>query len=248
MGYPNESLNGLAKAWTEFEKELLVFYREALARLLCLEHFRNVIEMQSQDAGTTVYTDHTPSTYVGSLSNKGRLSTWRIHETSDLTWIVQNLYKAKQYLGPGPYTSGSPLSHATRRAVPQAGTPALLVELLQRLPHSIRTAHSIRVTVQKDTHLATRIVQRWCVPKNHISNVWSNDKENFDFLIAAPFAEKAIDKVAQLIREGKKFAVLIAVDLLLQIKVTKTKEDGMAGEPPRISTSETRSCSSLWNS
>jgi hypothetical protein len=62
----------------EFEKELPVFYREALARLLRLEHFRNLIETQALDAGTTVYTDHAPSTYVGSLSNKGRLSTWRI--------------------------------------------------------------------------------------------------------------------------------------------------------------------------
>ncbi len=49
------------KAWTEFEKELPVFYREALARLLCLEHFRNLIETQALDAGTTVYTDHAPS-------------------------------------------------------------------------------------------------------------------------------------------------------------------------------------------
>ncbi len=38
-------------------------------------------------------------------------------------------------------------------------------------------------------------------------------------------AEKVTHKVAQLIREGNKFAVLIAVDLLPQIKVTKTKED-----------------------
>jgi hypothetical protein len=29
--------------------------------------------------------------------------------------------------------------------------PALLAELLQRLPDSIRTAHSIRVTAEKDT-------------------------------------------------------------------------------------------------
>jgi hypothetical protein len=97
--------------------------------------------------------------------------------------------------------------------------------LLQRLPDSIRTAHSIRVTAEKDTHLATRIVQRLRVPKNPISNVRSDDKEDFDFLIAAPFVEKVTHKVAQLIREGKKFAVLIAVDLLPQIKVTKTKED-----------------------
>ncbi len=66
--------------------------------MLCLEHFRNLIETQALDAGTTVYTDHAPSTYVGSLSNKGRLSLWRIHETSDLAGIVQTLYKAGQYL------------------------------------------------------------------------------------------------------------------------------------------------------
>ena len=58
-----------------------------------------------------------------------------------------------------------------------------------------------------------------------ISNVRSDNKEDFDFLIAAPFAEKVTHKVAQLIREGKKFAVLVAVDLLPQIKVTKTKEN-----------------------
>jgi hypothetical protein len=103
--------------------------------------------------------------------------------------------------------------------------PTLLAELLQRLLDSIRTAHSIRVTAEKDTHFATRIVQRWRVPKNPISNVRVDDKEDFDFLIAAPFAEKVTHKVAQLIREGKKFAVLRAVDLLPQIKITKTKEN-----------------------
>ncbi len=36
--------------------------------------------------------------------------------------------------------------------------------------------------------------------------------------------------MAQLIREGKKFAVLIAVDLLLQIKVTKAKKNDEAVE------------------
>ena len=109
--------------------------------------------------------------------------------------------------------------------------PALLAELLQRLPDSVRTAHSVRVTAEKDTHLATRIVQRWRVPKNPISKFRSDNKEDFDFLISAPFAEKFTHKVSQLIREGKKFAVLMAVDLLPQIKVTKTKEnDEVAGQ------------------
>ena len=224
---PKRVVEWVSKAWTEFEKELPVFYREALARLLCLEHFRNLIETQALDAGTTVYTDHAPSTYVGSLSNKGRLSTWRIHETSDLTGIVQTLYKAGQYLGPGPYRGlADPLSRMPRgEQFHRLELPALLTELLQRLPDSIRKAHNIRVTAEKDTHLATRIVQRWRVPKNPISNVRSDNKEDFDFLITAPFAEKVTHKVAQLIREGKKFAVLIAVDLLPQIKVTKTKEN-----------------------
>ena len=34
--------------------------------------------------------------------------------------------------------------------------PALLAELLQRLLDSVRTAHSIRVTAEKDTHLANK--------------------------------------------------------------------------------------------
>ncbi len=85
---------------------------------------------------------------------------------------------------------------------------ALLAELLQRLPDSVRTAHSIRVTAEKDTHLATMIVQQWRVPKNPISSVRSDNEEDFDFLIAAPFAEKVTHKVSQLIRKGKKFALL----------------------------------------
>jgi hypothetical protein len=259
----------VSKARTKFEKEFPVFYREALARLLCLEHFCNLIETQALDAGTTVYTDHAPSTYVGSLSNKGRLSTWRIHETSDLTGIAQTLYKAGQYLGPGPYGGlADPLSRMPRgEQFHRLELPALLSELLQRLLDSVRTAHSIRVTAEKNTHLATRIVQRWRVPKNPISNVRFDNKKDFDFLIAAPFAEKVTHKVVQLIRERKKFAVLVAVDLFPQIKVTKAKEvdelvgqallsmhayhpyrtscSGMAGEPPRLSAPKTRSCGSL---
>jgi hypothetical protein len=138
------------------------------------------------------------------LSNKERLSTWRIHETSDLTWIVQTLYKAEQYLGPGPYGG--------------------LADPLSRMPRGKQFHRLELVTAEKDTNLATRIVQRWRVPKNPIFNVRSDDKEDFYFLIAAPFAEKVTREVAQLIREGKKFAVLISVDFLPQIKVTKTKE------------------------
>jgi hypothetical protein len=206
---PKRVVEWASKAWTEFEKELPVFYREALARLLCLEHFRNLIETQALDAGTTVYTDHAPSTYVGSLNNKGRLSTWRIHETSDLTGIVQTLYKAgQQYLGPGPYGGlADPFS--------------LLTELLQRLPDSVRTAHSIRVTAEKDTHLATRIIQRWRVPKN----VRSDNKEDFDFLMQRSRKRSHTRWHNLSEKERRLQSLFMAVDLLPQIKITKAKEN-----------------------
>jgi hypothetical protein len=213
-----------------------------------------------------MYTDHAPSTYVGSLSNKGRLSTWRIHETSDLTGIVQTIYKAGQYLGPDPYGGlADPLSRMPRgEQFHRLQLPALLAELLQRLPDSIRTAHSIRVIAEKDTHLVTMIVQQWRIPKNPISNVRADDKEDFDFLIATPFAEKATHKVAQLIREGKKFAVLPppsdkshqdegerqdgrAMPVKHANQLDRTPRPGMAGEPPRLPAPEARSRGPLRN-
>jgi hypothetical protein len=51
------------------------FYRESLARLLALDHYRNLIETQETKAGTTVYMDHLPALKEANLSNKGQLST-----------------------------------------------------------------------------------------------------------------------------------------------------------------------------
>jgi hypothetical protein len=67
----------ISKAWTAFELNLPVFYRESLARLLALEKHRNLIETKNITAGITLYTDHKPGLYENSLSNKGQLSAWR---------------------------------------------------------------------------------------------------------------------------------------------------------------------------
>ena len=52
----------VSKAWTAFELNLPVFYRESLARLLALEKHRNLIETNIA-AGITLYTDHKPGLY-----------------------------------------------------------------------------------------------------------------------------------------------------------------------------------------
>ncbi len=82
----------ISKAWNEHELKLPVFYRETLARLLCLERFRNLNETNII-AGVALYTDHKPGLFENSLSNKGQLSAWRIAETADLQSLVQTHYR-----------------------------------------------------------------------------------------------------------------------------------------------------------
>jgi hypothetical protein len=82
----------ISKAWTTDQLKLPVFYRESLARLIVLEKFRNLIE-SNINKGVTVYTDHLPSLFKGSLSNKGQLSEWRINEVQDLHAFVETLYQ-----------------------------------------------------------------------------------------------------------------------------------------------------------
>ena len=62
----------ISKAWTTDQLKLPVFYRESLARLLCLEKYRNLIETNI-DSGITLYM---PNLYAEALSNKGQLSEW----------------------------------------------------------------------------------------------------------------------------------------------------------------------------
>jgi hypothetical protein len=92
---PKRIVHWVSKAWTPYEKQSLpIFYKETIGRLLTLEQNRNLIETQEVGHGVTCYSDHLPGIKNASLSNKGKLSTWRIHETSDLTSIVETLYKS----------------------------------------------------------------------------------------------------------------------------------------------------------
>ena len=219
---PKRVVEWISKAWTEYERELPCFYREALARLLSLEHFRNLIETQSEVAGTTVYTDHAPSTYKGSLSNKGRLSSWRIHETQDLADMVQTLYKGGIHLGP-PHGYADPLSRLPRgNEFHRIQLPAVLDILLRNLPPAVKDLKYIRVNAEKDTLLASRVVQRWRNPKNPISIVRGEASGTCDFLITAPYCDKETHMLARLIKAKKHFAALIPVSLLQEIDRDRT--------------------------
>ena len=64
---PRRVVAWVSKAWADYERQLPVFYRKALGQLLCLEHFRNLIETQEIEAGTTVYTDHVGAPHLKTL-------------------------------------------------------------------------------------------------------------------------------------------------------------------------------------
>ncbi len=74
--------------------------------------------------------------------------------------------------------------------------------------------------------MATRIVQRWRIPFNPISNTAGSTSGKFDFLISAPYADKLRLKVAELIRKDIPFAVLLPLSLMNEIDRTgKTSID-----------------------
>jgi hypothetical protein len=121
-----------------------------------------------------------------------------------------------------------PLSRLARQEdrVENLDLPVLLQMLLRELPPSIKMAERIRVNAEKDTYVVTRIVQRWRTPTNPISNTIGASLESFDFLIAAPYADKLPLKVAEYIRKDIPFAILIPLPLLNEIdRISKTEID-----------------------
>jgi hypothetical protein len=98
--------------------------------------------------------------------------------------------------------------------------PLMLEMLLKELPSTVRNALSIRVNAEKDTVVATRIVQRWRKLSNPISNIIGSLSDKIDFLISALYADKLSLKVAALIRKNVPFAVLLPLSLLNDIERT----------------------------
>ena len=208
-------ISWISKAHTPHEKSLPCFYRETLARLLTLQYFRNLIETQDPKAGTTVYTDHLPSVGETSLSNKGQLSTWRIHETADLNSIVQTLHKRGETM-----VVSDGLSRLKRKGhtMEMVLLPLVFKELLCRLPQEIKSARTIRVFAEKDTVAAARLVQRWRDPTNPVNTLKPEAHGSYDFLIAATYCDKLPHRVANLLRQGKPFAYLVPTALISEIE------------------------------
>ena len=211
---PKRVVQWISKAWSDWDKHLPCFYKESLARLLALEHFRNLIETQAPGIGVTCYSDHLPAVKESSLSNKGALSTWRIHEVADLNSMVETIWKKGATL-----STADPLSRLARREhrLNNLDLPLLMDVLLKRLPDSIRHARNIRVNAEKDTPVATRITQKWRTPTNPIINTRGDAPGKYDFLIMLTFADKVTNKVADLIRKDIQFAALVPVSLLNEI-------------------------------
>ena len=120
-----------------------------------------------------------------------------------------------------------PLSRLSRQEhrVDNLDLPLLLEMLLTELPDEIRNLEHFRVNAEKDTNVATRIVQRWRTHNNPISNTIGGS-EGTEFLISAPYADKLPIKVAEYIRQNVPFAILIPISLLNEIdRIVKNEID-----------------------
>jgi transposase InsO family protein len=234
-------LQWISKSWTEHELKLPVFYRESLARLLCLERFRNHIET-SIAAGITLYTDHKPGLYENALSNKGQLSAWKLLVTADLLSIVENLYRQG-----GKMIGADPLS---RVCAPTSGfydvsLPQKIASLLDRLPDSVKNCRNLRLYANKDNASASRQVQKWRSPTNPVSQgkltsyvvpkrppySEENDLQDFSigyavryddtdvtsFSIATPYADTGVTEIRKMIEQHRPFAILTPISLIPQI-------------------------------
>ena len=259
QGGKRQVIQWISRSWTEHELKLPVFYRESLARLLCLERFRNHIET-SISAGVTLYTDHKPGLYEGALSNKGQLSAWRLLTTADLLSTVQNLYRQG-----GMMIGADPLS---RVCAPTSGfydvsLPQKLASLLDRLPLQVRNCRNLRLYANKDSASAARQVQRWRSPTNPVSQgkltsyvvpkrlpysdenslptfsigyaVKYEDTDVTSFSIATPYADTGVTEIRKMIEEDRPFAILTPISLIPQIaRDLKGNPDGSPSYNPVI--------------
>ena len=216
----------ISKAWTAHELQLPVFYRESLARLLALEKFRNQIEANIT-AGITLYTDHKPGLYEGSLSNKGQLSAWKLVENSDLLSIVQNLYTPGSKM-----ICSDPLSRICSPAQGffDVNLPRKLTTLFKYLPQKVKDCVAFRAYFNKDTAAGSRLIQKWRSGTNPISqgkmNTWSvpqsarasaSEKALPAFVIGTPFANTGVLEIRKLLEKNQPFAVLCSISLLPEI-------------------------------
>jgi hypothetical protein len=113
-----------------------------------------------------------------------------------------------------------------RTRVGNLDLPVLLEMVLSELPEELRKAQHIRVNAEKDTQVATRMVHRWRIPNNPISNTVRLTTEKSDLLMSAPYADKLPLKVAELIQQDVPFAVLVPLPLPNEIdRIGKTKID-----------------------
>ncbi len=155
----------ISKAWNEHELKLPVFYRETLARLLCLERFRNFIEtniiagvcctlITSQDYLRIVFQIrdnlvHGESQKLQTYSLWYKLITGKYRRCCLQILFLNCAHLTQDFFDPT--------------------LPAKLQALLKYLPDTLRNHENIRVYAYKDTAALSRHIQQWRTPKNPVS-------------------------------------------------------------------------------
>jgi hypothetical protein len=104
--------------------------------------------------------------------------------------------------------------------------PRKLAALLEHLPNEVRNNINIRVYAGKDTYAAGRLVQKWRKPNNPISQgkLFTKDLAPDAFHIGVDDVNKSVNEIVKLIRDNKRFAVLIPISVTSEIARLENKD------------------------
>jgi hypothetical protein len=91
----------------------------------------------------------------------------------------------------------------------------------------VRNNINARVYAGKDTYAAGRLVQKWRKPNNPISQgkLLTKDLAPDAFHIGVDDVNKSVNEIVKLIRDNKRFAVLIPISVTSEIARLENKDD-----------------------
>ena len=221
-----------SRSWESSMVHQPTFYKEGYSLFWALDQCRYYIDASPFD--TTVRTDHMPLKWI-KHSTRGLLTPWMLEKCAGMTYTIEHL----------PGTSNLVADALSRepfvtRPMVTAGIDTLLGVLLDKIDYDldVKNANTIWVWAEKDTLVASKIVQAWRnkspllddgkILSQTITTCPKEDSYGKDWSLAivATSGDRAASVCASLFKAGKPFACLVPSDLVSWVSLdNKLKSD-----------------------
>ena len=204
-----------SRAWTEAQRKLPVYFREALGWCLGVKKARPYA-LTSKFPLITL-TDHLPLTWVRKASGKAMVSAFLCDSISDVDWTIDYIPGHKNTLADP--LSRPPFLGPLRPSI--KGLTTMVQALLKHLPPTLKACARPWATAGKDTRHVARTVQQWRTPTNPVLTAAPSQNNiaqtNYDLAVVVPTAERAGTVCRHLLARGLPMACLIPSSLLHRV-------------------------------